>query len=106
MLLYDEVALLRGAVGSAIATPTDLVKVRQQAEGATKQKRYRNTAAAFRHIFRNGGVRALYVGIGPTVQRAAILTATQVSTLAIRDIVAMHYKLILHGFSYHPLFAG
>ena len=67
-----------GAIGSAIATPTDLVKVRQQAEGPGQVKRYRNTFVAFADIYRGGGVRGLYVGMGPTVQRATILTATQV----------------------------
>ena len=66
-------------MGSAIATPTDLVKVRQQAEGPEAMKRYKNTWEAFRVIFAREGVRGLYVGMVPTVQRAAIVTATQVS---------------------------
>lgn len=62
-------------------TPTDLVKVRMQAQGKLlpgEQKRYKNTYAAFREIYDKGGIKGLYVGIGPTVKRAAILTATQV----------------------------
>ena len=73
-----------GAIGSSIATPTDLVKVRMQAEGqlaAGQVKRYSSTFAAFGEIFRHEGLRGLYVGVGPTVQRAAILTATQVRLL-------------------------
>ena len=77
---YSSVCLL-GAVGSAIATPTDLVKVRQQAcrRVAGQEKRYEGTFRAFATIWQTEGLRGLYVGMGPTVKRAAILTATQVS---------------------------
>ena len=75
-------ARFAGAIGSSIATPTDLVKVRMQAQGKLRDgetKRYKSTFAAFREIFREGGLKGLYVGVGPTVKRAAILTATQVN---------------------------
>ena len=52
-----------------------------QAQGKLKEgetKRYKNTFSAFREIVSEGGLRGLYVGVGPTVKRAAILTATQV----------------------------
>ena len=52
-----------------------------QAEGKLEpgeEARYRSTYAAVKQILKDGGVRALYVGVGPTVKRAAILTATQV----------------------------
>lgn len=51
--------------------------------------RYKNTFAAFYEIFATEGIRGLYVGIGPTVKRAAILTATQVRILKtlVRHIV-------------------
>ena len=80
LCLYSYLLLI-GSIGSAIATPTDLVKVRQQAEGKGVQRRYNSTFAAFGEIYRAGGVRALYVGMGPTVKRATILTATQVRWL-------------------------
>jgi len=67
-----------------MVTPTDLVKVRMQAQGKLgpgQTKRYKNTWAAFKEIIDAGGMRALYVGIGPTVKRAAILTATQVKNI-------------------------
>ncbi len=82
-----------GAFGSAMATPTDLVKVRQQAEGPLspgQDQRYSSTFRAFRHIWITEGMRGLYVGMGPTVQRAAILTATQVTharSLMIQDLM-------------------
>lgn len=73
--------MVKGTIGSAIATPTDLVKVRMQAQGRVfdgEVPRYRSTASAFKEIVQTQGVRGLYIGVGPTVKRAAILTATQV----------------------------
>jgi hypothetical protein len=73
-----------GTIGSAIATPTDLVKVRMQAQGKLfdgEIPRYRSTFSAFGDIVRSQGLRGLYIGVGPTVKRAAILTATQVRKL-------------------------
>ncbi|XP_071176606.1 mitochondrial substrate carrier family protein ucpB-like [Mytilus edulis] len=72
-----------GVIGSSIATPTDLVKVRMQActhghLAGDKTPRYKNTYSAFAEIIRKEGVKGLYVGVGPTVKRAAILTATQI----------------------------
>ena len=47
-----------GAVGSAIANPTDLVKVRLQAQGkleAGEKQRYTGLISAFRHIVKHEG---------------------------------------------------
>ena len=85
-----------GAIGSSIATPTDLVKVRMQAQGKLKEgetKRYKSTFSAFQEIFKEGGIRALYTGVGPTVKRAAILTATQVTDFS---YVYMKCKVQIH----------
>lgn len=57
-----------------------------QAQGKVKEgetKRYKNTFAAFGEIFKKEGLRGLYVGVGPTVKRAAILTATQVEGMVV-----------------------
>lgn len=41
--------------------------------------RYKSTFSAFKEIIQTQGLQGLYTGVGPTVKRAAILTATQVS---------------------------
>jgi hypothetical protein len=81
---------LSGSVGAAIANPTDLVKVRMQAMSLpthqlapnaapvpTPKHQYKNTFDAFATIFRTEGLAGLYRGVGPTTQRAMILTASQ-----------------------------
>eukprot|EP00742_Colponemidia_sp_Colp-10_P004259 GILJ01004544.1.p1 GENE.GILJ01004544.1~~GILJ01004544.1.p1 ORF type:complete len:323 (-),score=30.87 GILJ01004544.1:210-1142(-) len=69
-----------GAVGAGIANPTDLIKVRMQAEAklpAGTPPRYHGTLDAFKQIYRSEGLAGLYKGVGPTTQRASLLTASQ-----------------------------
>jgi hypothetical protein len=70
-----------GMTGAAIANPTDLIKVRMQADTASGGKpRYASMRAAFAHVYRQEGWAGLYRGVGPTTQRAALLTATQLTS--------------------------
>ncbi|KAG0563166.1 hypothetical protein M758_8G008600 [Ceratodon purpureus] len=80
---------LAGTIGSAIANPTDVVMIRMQAPvqapvvgnaiaGATPHWQYRGPFEAFGTIARTEGLRGLYRGVGPTMQRAAILNAAQI----------------------------
>eukprot|EP00698_Gefionella_okellyi_P001596 TRINITY_DN11519_c0_g1_i2.p1 TRINITY_DN11519_c0_g1~~TRINITY_DN11519_c0_g1_i2.p1 ORF type:complete len:324 (-),score=23.13 TRINITY_DN11519_c0_g1_i2:118-1053(-) len=74
---------ISGAVSSAICNPTDVIKVRMQAEGPLKpgqQRRYRHTGHAFAQIFKDEGLRGLYKGWQPTSLRACLLTAAQLSS--------------------------
>uniref|UniRef100_A0A1I8HTP7 TYR_PHOSPHATASE_2 domain-containing protein n=1 Tax=Macrostomum lignano TaxID=282301 RepID=A0A1I8HTP7_9PLAT len=96
-----------GVLGSAVATPTDLVKVRMQAfeSGA----RYRGTWHAFVSIYAEGGVPALYKGIGPTVARAAVVTATQVPSYDHFKHTMLSRGLLKEGLPLHflaSMFAG
>ncbi|KAL3853599.1 hypothetical protein ACJMK2_017135 [Sinanodonta woodiana] len=95
---------ISGAIGSSIATPTDLVKVRMQAQGKPKEgeiPRYRSTFAAFKEIYMIGGVRTLYVGVGPTVKRAAILTATQIPAYDHTKHLILNAGLMVEGGPLH-----
>ena len=65
-----------GAVGAGLSTPADLVKVRQQASTVATP----TTRAALCEIYNREGVKGLFRGTVPTMQRAAILTATQLGT--------------------------
>lgn len=73
-----------GALASAICNPTDLIKVRMQADGmgssAGQPPRYRSLVHAFRSIVAAEGVRGLYKGVGPTCGRATVLAAAELAT--------------------------
>jgi hypothetical protein len=77
---------MSGCVGAAIANPTDLVKIRLQADSSPRKMaspdyKPRGAIGTLTHIFTNeGGIKGLWQGVGPNVQRAAILTAAQVGS--------------------------
>jgi hypothetical protein len=66
-----------GAVGSGLANPIDLVKVRQQASVSAAPM---HTFMMLSDIWRTEGIAGLCRGIVPTMQRGGLLTATQLGT--------------------------
>lgn len=92
---------ISGTIGSAIANPTDLVKVRFQAIGPGKPLRYKNTFQAFAAIVRDEGFRGLWTGVGPTVQRAAILTATQIPSYDHMKHTLINHEIMKEGVPLH-----
>ncbi|TKY90478.1 hypothetical protein EX895_000476 [Sporisorium graminicola] len=96
-----------GAIGSAFACPTDLVKVRMQAVRPTGQPPYRNTFVAFAHVYREGGtgvsagIRSLYRGVGPTIIRAAVLTSSQIASYDQVKTILKRNNLLHEGFALH-----
>ncbi|KAL8477977.1 hypothetical protein ACS0TY_030034 [Phlomoides rotata] len=97
-------ALTTGALGIAIANPTDLVKVRLQAEGKLPQgvpRRYSGALNAYSTIVRQEGVAKLWTGLGPNVARNAIINAAELASYDQVKEVLQHLLSFL--FSYHLL---
>ncbi|OMO85157.1 Dicarboxylate carrier 2 [Corchorus capsularis] len=76
-------ALTTGALGITVANPTDLVKVRLQAEGRLPPgvpRRYSGALNAYSTIARQEGVTALWTGLGPNIARNAIINAAELAS--------------------------
>merc|ERR1719454_1524041 len=76
-----------GAIASAVANPTDLLKVRLQTDGMVKDaegnflpKRFSGMVHAFTTVVKEEGVLGLWTGVGPTVGRATALAAAELAT--------------------------
>ncbi|KAG9351447.1 hypothetical protein JZ751_022697 [Albula glossodonta] len=71
-----------GAMAVAVAQPTDVVKVRFQAQSSTTgaSRRYQGTMHAYRTIAREEGIRGLWKGTGPNISRNAIVNCTELVT--------------------------
>uniref|UniRef100_A0A6B2ED74 Putative mitochondrial oxoglutarate/malate carrier n=1 Tax=Phlebotomus kandelakii TaxID=1109342 RepID=A0A6B2ED74_9DIPT len=73
-----------GALAQWMASPADLVKVQCQMEGKRRlqglEPRVHSAAHAFREIVRRGGVRGLWKGSVPNVQRAALVNLGDLTT--------------------------
>uniref|UniRef100_A0A7S1NTI7 Uncharacterized protein n=1 Tax=Eutreptiella gymnastica TaxID=73025 RepID=A0A7S1NTI7_9EUGL len=72
-----------GTFAQAICNPTDLLKVRMQAAGLNLRSGYHtydsSMAAAFQTIIRQEGILGLWKGVVPSVGRASVLGAAELS---------------------------
>jgi len=115
-------ATIASALGSAIANPTDLVKVRMQAYYPSGSP-YRNMRHAFAMIWKEGvapaastgpgsvpdGLRALYRGTTPTTVRGIVLSVSQICSYDQAKQVLKRRGLIQEGVGLHfvaSMFAG
>lgn len=90
-----------GGVGSALANPTDLVKIRFQARLPEQAPVYKHTFHAFWQIFQLEGIRGLYKGVIPTTLRAAILTSAQLSSYDHSKVLLKKLNILPDGPAVH-----
>merc|ERR1719445_901320 len=83
-------AIFAGTVSSAIATPTDVIKVRMQAKTTRGCGGF---VSAARDIYRLEGVRGLWRGVVPTAQRAALVAGVQ---LPVYDLTKERESVVCH----------
>lgn len=70
-----------GALAVAVAQPTDVVKVRFQAQArAGGSQRYQSTMDAYKTIARKEGFRGLWKGTAPNIARNAIVNCAELVT--------------------------
>eukprot|EP00929_Paragymnodinium_shiwhaense_P005574 TRINITY_DN10773_c0_g2_i2.p1 TRINITY_DN10773_c0_g2~~TRINITY_DN10773_c0_g2_i2.p1 ORF type:complete len:1052 (-),score=153.95 TRINITY_DN10773_c0_g2_i2:687-3842(-) len=94
---------LTGTIGSMLANPFDLIKVRMQkprpAGGAAP---YSSIRHALVEIAREGnGITGLWRGSAPTVQRAALLTASQVPSYDHTKHTLLNTGVLREGYVCH-----
>ena len=83
--LYKKITagLIAGAVGAAVGNPADVAMVRMQADGRlplAERRNYRGVGDALGQMVRREGVGSLWRGSSLTVNRAMIVTASQLAT--------------------------
>uniref|UniRef100_D3TPT4 Mitochondrial fatty acid anion carrier protein/uncoupling protein n=2 Tax=Glossina TaxID=44049 RepID=D3TPT4_GLOMM len=64
-----------GAISSAIANPTDVLKVRMQVHGKGNQQK--SLWSCFHEIYKYEGIHGLWRGVGPTAQRAIAIASVE-----------------------------
>uniref|UniRef100_A0A1D1ZCP3 Putative mitochondrial 2-oxoglutarate/malate carrier protein n=1 Tax=Anthurium amnicola TaxID=1678845 RepID=A0A1D1ZCP3_9ARAE len=83
--LHRKIAagLIAGGVGAAVGNPADVAMVRMQADGRLpvgQRRNYRGVGDAISRMARSEGVGSLWRGSSLTVNRAMIVTASQLAT--------------------------
>jgi len=76
-------ATTAGFIAGAVANPTDVVLVRMTADGTlekSKRRVYRHAFDGLSRIASEEGFRTLWRGAGPTIMRASLITASQVTS--------------------------
>mmetsp|Transcript_52625 Transcript_52625/g.128593 ORF Transcript_52625/g.128593 Transcript_52625/m.128593 type:complete len:309 (+) Transcript_52625:289-1215(+) len=96
---------LAGIVGSALANPTDVLKVRMQAaEGVP-----RSLMSHVREVIADGGLASMYRGVQTTMIRAAILNATKLGAYDEMKHMCKRNNILKEGVALHftaSMFAG
>ena len=72
-----------GGLGALVGTPADMVLIRMTMDGSLPVEQRRNYSGvfdAFSRIHKEGGIRKLWKGATPTVSRAMLVNAAQLTT--------------------------
>uniref|UniRef100_A0A3Q3X4G6 Solute carrier family 25 member 30 n=1 Tax=Mola mola TaxID=94237 RepID=A0A3Q3X4G6_MOLML len=86
--------VLSGVISSSIANPTDVLKIRMQAQGNVIQG---SMMGNFINIYQQEGTRGLWKGVSLTAQRAAIVVGVE---LPAYDITKKHLILSVCRFTW------
>ncbi|XP_030045244.1 mitochondrial brown fat uncoupling protein 1 [Microcaecilia unicolor] len=92
-----------GALAVTVAQPTDVVKVRLQAQTNLQgmKKRYDGTLHAYKTIATEEGVRGLWKGTLPNVTRNAIVNCAELVTYDLIKEALLQYKLMTDNLPCH-----
>ncbi|XP_028322386.1 kidney mitochondrial carrier protein 1-like isoform X2 [Gouania willdenowi] len=84
MLINVFCGVVSGVLSSSLANPTDVLKIRMQAQGSLLQG---SMMSNFINIYQTEGTKGLWRGVIPTAQRAAIVVGVE---LPVYDITKKH----------------
>ncbi|XP_044046494.1 mitochondrial brown fat uncoupling protein 1 [Siniperca chuatsi] len=92
-----------GAMAVSFAQPTDVVKVRFQAQMNLNgvARRYSGTLQAYKHIFQNEGIRGLWKGTLPNITRNALVNCTELVTYDLIKEAILRHKLMSDNLPCH-----
>ncbi|XP_023227028.1 mitochondrial uncoupling protein 4-like [Centruroides sculpturatus] len=98
---------IAGGLGQFVASPTDLVKVQMQMEGQRRRQgmppRVRTTWHAFSKIVAEGGIKGLWKGWVPNVQRAALVNLGELTTYDTSKHLILKHTTLKDNYVTHTL---
>lgn len=82
LLQKAATGILTGTIGISIANPTDVTKVRMQAQGRLPlaERPYANSMDCYKQTISKEGLKGLWVGWGPNVLRNSVINASKLAS--------------------------
>ncbi|XP_074304748.1 mitochondrial uncoupling protein 5-like [Silene latifolia] len=96
--------LVAGGIGAAVGNPADVSMVRMQADGrlpANQRRNYKSVADAIKTMVRDEGVTSLWRGSSLTVNRAMLVTASQLASYDQIKEMVIEKELMKDGLGTH-----
>jgi solute carrier family 25 oxoglutarate transporter 11 len=96
--------LISGAVGAAVGNPADVAMVRMQADGRLpieQRRNYKSVVDALSQMSKQEGVASLWRGSSLTVNRAMIVTASQLASYDQAKEMILEKGLMSDGIGTH-----
>jgi solute carrier family 25 uncoupling protein 8/9 len=91
-----------GAIGISVAQPTDVVKVRMQAQSrGTGAVKYNSSIHAYQTIYRSEGIRGLWKGLGPNILRNSVVNAAELVCYDTIKELLLSYGIFRDGLPCH-----
>ncbi|KAI3451220.1 hypothetical protein Pfo_007885 [Paulownia fortunei] len=96
--------LIAGAVGAAVGNPADVAMVRMQADGRLpldQRRNYKSVVDAISQMSKNEGITSLWRGSSLTVNRAMLVTASQLASYDQLKEMILERNLMEDGLGTH-----
>ncbi|KAM7277018.1 hypothetical protein ACFE04_018884 [Oxalis oulophora] len=96
--------LIAGGIGAAVGNPADVAMVRMQADGrlpADQRRNYKSVFDAIKSMTRSEGVTSLWRGSSLTVNRAMLVTASQLASYDEFKEMILKKQLMKDGLGTH-----
>lgn len=96
--------LIAGGIGAAVGNPADVAMVRMQADGrlpAAQRRNYKSVVDAITQMTKNEGITSLWRGSSLTVNRAMLVTASQLASYDQFKETLLEKKIMKDGLGTH-----
>lgn len=94
-------AIFAGAISSAIANPTDVLKVRLQSPFNKSLVEGKTVLDCFKDIYVKEGLFGLWRGVVPTAQRAGVVAGVQLPVYDYAKLFFLRHRLLRDGAGNH-----
>ncbi|CAG2168757.1 unnamed protein product [Oppiella nova] len=102
MIIRIASGITTGAIGISVAQPTDVVKVRMQAQSrGTGAVKYSSSIHAYQTIYRSEGIRGLWKGLGPNILRNSVVNAAELVCYDTIKELLLSYGIFRDGLPCH-----